>query len=143
MKMVSAAKLKGDETRLAIAKPFNAWTDKICGQPTLIESPAHVDYKELPQRTLIAPLTSDKGLCGGINSFITRAVKDCVLKIDAQGKECDIVIVGDKGRSQLNRAIPESINAPLPKWNLLGTSILRLRFLPSLLLPVQPIMMLL
>jgi len=109
MKMVSAAKLKGDETRLAIAKPFNAWTDEICGQPTLIESPAHVDYKELPQRTLIVPLTSDKGLCGGINSFITRAVKDCVLKIDAQGKECDIVIVGDKGRSQLNRAIPESI----------------------------------
>lgn len=109
MKMVSAAKLKGDETRLALAKPFNAWADEICGPDTWIESPADVDYAELPQKTLIVPLTSDKGLCGGINSFITRATKDCVLKLDAMGKECDIVIIGDKGRSQLSRAIPESI----------------------------------
>lgn len=110
MKMVSAAKLKGDETRLGLAKPFNAWADEICGPPTWIETPADVDYAELPQRTLIVPLTSDKGLCGGINSFITRAVKDCVIKLDAQGKECDIVVIGDKGRSQLARAIPDSIS---------------------------------
>jgi F-type H+-transporting ATPase subunit gamma len=110
MKMVSAAKLKGDETRLALAKPFNKWTDALCGEAVLIESPDEVDYEDVPQKTLIVPFTSDKGLCGGINSFISRAVKDCVAKLDAQGKECDIVIVGDKGRSQLSRAIPESIS---------------------------------
>jgi F-type H+-transporting ATPase subunit gamma len=110
MKMVSAAKLKGDETRLALAKPFNKWTDALCGEAVLIESPDEVDYEDVPQKTLIVPFTSDKGLCGGINSFISRAVKDCVAKLDAQGKECDIVIVGDKGRSQLTRAIPDSIS---------------------------------
>jgi len=109
MKMVSAAKLKGDETRLALAKPFNAWTDAICGEPKEIETPADVDYAELPQKTLIVPFTSDKGLCGGINSFISRATRDCVGKIHAQGKECDVVVIGDKGRSQLNRQIPDSI----------------------------------
>jgi len=109
MKMVSAAKLKGDETRLALAKPFNAWTDALCGEPTWIEKPDDVSYDEVPQKTLIVPISSDKGLCGGINSFISRAVKDCVAKLTAQGKECDIVVIGDKGRSQLQRAVPQQI----------------------------------
>jgi len=110
MKMVSAAKLKGDETRLALAKPFNAWADAISADRVWIEAPASVDYAELPQKTLIVPLTSDKGLCGGINSFISRAVKDCVIKLEKEGKECSICVIGDKGRSQLNRAIPKSIS---------------------------------
>merc|ERR1740139_321078 len=109
MKMVSAAKLKGDETRLALAKPFHAWTTNISDPRVHIVTPADVTYSELPQKTLIVPLTSDKGLCGGINSFISRAVKDCVIKLQNDGKECDIVVVGDKGRSQLARAIPEKL----------------------------------
>jgi len=109
MKMVSAAKLKGDEARLALAIPFNAWTNAICEAPKLLETPDYVDYEELPQKTLIVPFTSDKGLCGGINSYISRATRDCVAKIQKMGKECDIVVIGDKGRSQLNRQIPNSI----------------------------------
>lgn len=100
MKMVSAAKLKGDETRLFLARPFNAWTEAISGEPKLIED---ATYEELPQKTLVVPISSDKGLCGGINSFVTRGVKDLVVKLDAQGKECDVVIIGDKGRGQLRR----------------------------------------
>jgi len=109
MKMVSAAKLKGDENRLALAAPFNKWTEPLCGKPVHIEEMDQITYEELPQRTLIVPMTSDKGLCGGINSFITRNVKDAVMKINDQGKECDVVVIGDKGRAQLSRAIPESI----------------------------------
>mmetsp|Transcript_12542 Transcript_12542/g.18744 ORF Transcript_12542/g.18744 Transcript_12542/m.18744 type:complete len:283 (-) Transcript_12542:378-1226(-) len=100
MKMVSAAKLKGDEQRLATAIPFNSWTTALCGEPTLVED---ATFEELPQKTLIVPVTTDKGLCGGVNSFITRGVKDCVSKLKAQGKECDIVVIGDKGRGQLRR----------------------------------------
>lgn len=106
MKMVSAAKLKGDETRLSMAVPFNAWTTEICGEPKLIED---ATFEELPQRTLIVPITSDKGLCGGVNSFISRGVKDCVAKLAKQGKECDIVVIGDKGRGQLRRIYGEKI----------------------------------
>lgn len=109
MKMVSAAKLKGDENRLAVAQPFNAWTTELCGPPTMVKDEGASTYEEFPQRCLLVPLTSDKGLCGGINSFISRAAKDCIKKLDAQGKECDIVVIGDKGRSQLARAVPEKI----------------------------------
>lgn len=100
MKMVSAAKLKGDESRLAKAKPFNAWTERLHGEMTLVED---ATYEDLPAKTLLVPFTSEKGLCGGVNTFISRGVKDCVKKLSAQGKTCDIVVIGDKGRSQLRR----------------------------------------
>ena len=106
MKMVSAAKLKGDETRLAIAKPFNAWTSALSPEPMQIEDET---YEGLPQKVLIVPFSSEKGLCGGINSFISRGTRDCVKKLLAQGKECDIVVIGDKGRSQLARTSGEKI----------------------------------
>jgi len=109
MKMVSAAKLKGDETRLALAKPFNEWTNALCGEAVHLDEPEKITFEELPQKTLIVPITSDKGLCGGVNSFISRNVRDAVAKIIAQGKECDIVVVGDKGRAQMSRTVPDKI----------------------------------
>ncbi|VEU37885.1 unnamed protein product [Pseudo-nitzschia multistriata] len=106
MKMVSAAKLKGDEQRLAAAIPFNNWSYEIYSEPTLIED---ATFEELPQKVLVVPFTSDKGLCGGINSFISRGTRDMVNKLKAQGKEADIVIIGDKGRSQMRRTVGEHV----------------------------------
>lgn len=100
MKMVSAAKLKGDEIRLQAAKPFNGWTSVVSTEPKEIE---FATYEELPQRSLIVPFTSEKGLCGGVNSFITRGTKNCLKLLKAQGKTADVVVVGDKGRGQLRR----------------------------------------
>jgi F-type H+-transporting ATPase subunit gamma len=106
MKMVSAAKLKGDEGRLAAAIPFNQWTYEICPKPSLLED---ATYEEIPQKVLIVPFTSEKGLCGGVNSFISRGVRVMVKKLSDQGKEADVVVIGDKGRSQLRRFIGEMI----------------------------------
>lgn len=106
MKMVSAAKLKGDEQRLKKATPFNAWTGAICGESKLCED---ATYDELPQKVLIVPFTSDKGLCGGVNSFISRNTKQMVGILNAAGKECDIVVIGDKGRSQMGRVLGDKM----------------------------------
>lgn len=108
--MVSAAKLKGDENRLAVAKPFNSWSIALNGEPTLVEN---ATFEELPQKVLIIPFTSEKGLCGGINSFIGRATKDCLRKLAKQGKEADVVIIGEKGRSQLRRFMGKEIKRSL------------------------------
>jgi len=106
MKMVSAAKLKGDETRLFKAKPFNAWTERLVGEAKLQED---ATYEELPAKTLLVPFTSDKGLCGGVNTFMTRGVRKAGKKLTDQGKEFDVVIIGDKGRSQIRRMLSGSI----------------------------------
>ena len=106
MKMVSAAKLKGDENRRLTAIAFNTWADALNGPLSKLED---ATFEELPQNVLIVPMSSDKGLCGGINSFITKAVKDCVIKLQKQGKDCDIVVLGDKGRGQLRRLHSDKI----------------------------------
>lgn len=110
MKMVSAAKLKGDENRLAQAKAFNSWTSYVCEPPKPVED---ATYEELPAKCLIVPFTSEKGLCGGVNSFITRATRNMIKTLQAAGKDCDVVVVGDKGRAQLKRAAGEKIAASL------------------------------
>jgi len=106
MKMVSAAKLKGDENRLSKASPFNAWTSTLCDEPTMCE---FATYEELPQKTLIVPFTSEKGLCGGVNTLIVRNLRDCAAKLAAQGKECDFVVVGEKGRGPIRRLLGDKI----------------------------------
>lgn len=108
MKMVSAAKLKGDENRLAASIPFNAWAAKLSSEPVELD-PATTTYEELPKKVLLVPFTSDKGLCGGVNSFIGRGVKDCIKKMTAQSKEVDVVVIGDKGRAQLRRDVGSHI----------------------------------
>lgn len=107
MKMVSAAKLKGDEQRLAAAIPFNKWAGKLCSEPKSMDADSL--FEELPDKCLIVPFTSDKGLCGGVNSFITRCVKVCARQLKAAGKDCDVAVVGDKGRAQLKREYGEKI----------------------------------
>ena len=106
MKMVSSAKLKGDENRRATAIAFNTWADALNGPPKLLED---ATFEELPQKTLIVPVCSDKGLCGGVNSFITKSVKNCIIKLQEQGKDCDLVVIGDKGRGQLRRVHGDKI----------------------------------
>lgn len=106
MKLVSAAKLKGDENRLAAATPFNSWSYEIYSEPTLLED---ATFEDVPKKTLIVPFTSDKGLCGGINSFISRGVREMVKTLASQGKESDLLIIGDKGRAQMRRTLGDNI----------------------------------
>lgn len=106
MKMVSAAKLKGDENRLAASVPFNAWTAGLSSAPMQIEN---ATFEELPAKCLLVPFTSEKGLCGGVNSFVTRATKNIIKTLMAAGKSADVVVIGDKGRGQLRRTHGDSV----------------------------------
>ncbi len=106
MKMVSAAKLKGDENRLAAATPFNSWAANLSSAPMDVEG---ATFAELPEKCLIVSFSSDKGLCGGINTFITRSVKNIIKAQLKAGKSADLVIIGDKGRAQLRRTLAPHI----------------------------------
>jgi ATP synthase F1 gamma subunit len=58
------------------------------------------------KKTLIVPITSDKGLCGGTNSSIVREVKAMVKNDRAAFK---IFCIGDKGATALTRPLPDLI----------------------------------
>jgi len=94
MKMVSAAKMRGDQNRLEIGMPF--------AQPVLDL------FERLPRETRPGPmtivaLTSDKGLCGGVNSQVNKNVRNIIAEEEAAGETVKYVGVGGKGPTALKR----------------------------------------
>jgi F-type H+-transporting ATPase subunit gamma len=78
MKMVAASKMKGDLHRLINGKAFG-----INAVDMMFKSDQHMQRKMIgdvsdPAITLI-PITSDKGLCGAVNTSIVRELKKMVI----------------------------------------------------------------
>jgi len=116
MKMVSASKLRGDQQRLVPAIVFNDWVSRIYPEAQPIDS--WVVPADLPQNNLILALTSDRGLCGGINSTISRSVRSLVGSMTQAGKEVHIVVVGEKGRSQIRRQFRDKMESTITDLHL-------------------------
>ncbi|KAJ5934134.1 ATP synthase subunit gamma [Penicillium verhagenii] len=57
------------------------------------------------KKTLYVVASSDKGLCGGIHSSLSKATK----RMLASNPDADLVILGEKGKAQLSRFAPEKI----------------------------------
>jgi len=95
MKMVAAAKLKGAERMMLAARPF---ANSIGGlmEPVLVPK----EEDEAPETTLLLAISSDKGLCGGINSRVVKEVKSIIG--DGENPPT-LLVVGGKGRDGLAR----------------------------------------
>jgi len=96
------------------ATPLPAWIKRVTiwftiwfNLPSLPPpSPAGVEA----EKTMLVPISSDKGLCGGINTTVVKYSK-AVLKLN-EGKERNVSsmsIVGEKARAQLVKAYAESV----------------------------------
>merc|ERR1719321_540013 len=94
MKMVAAAKVRGDIRRLEAGLPF--------------ATPVKELFQRLPHEsqggsiTYLA-LTSDKGLCGGVNSFVNKHVRLGLSDEEAKGNAVKLQIIGGKGVAGLKR----------------------------------------
>lgn len=76
---------------------------------TAIDNSLLKGYPEMANypNSAILQLSSDKGLCGGVNSTTAKAVKQTMKQDAAAGTP--IFIVGDKGRSAMQGAHPNDI----------------------------------
>jgi F-type H+-transporting ATPase subunit gamma len=100
MKLVAASKLRGAETKMKAGRPFVAAVQEIM-MPKLAPGPDDA----APETGLIVAISSDKGLCGGINSKVTKSLR---LKYDAGCTE-EVIIVGGKVRDGFQRLYPKKI----------------------------------
>ena len=60
------------------------------------------------------PITSDKGLCGAVNSSVVRAIKSTVNKSNARSK-MQIFSIGDKGSVAMVRPFPDLLKTSISK----------------------------
>jgi F-type H+-transporting ATPase subunit gamma len=100
MKMISSMKMKGELRRLANGKQFGINSvDMIFKTDTYLQKKI-VDVSANP-RELLVPITSDRGLCGSINSGIVRDVRDYLKARDRT--RCELFTLGEKGASAMSR----------------------------------------
>ena len=101
MKMVAASKMKGDLNRLQNGKQFGANAVDMMFKTDLYMQRRTPDMPNAP-KTLLVPITSDKGMCGGVNSSIIKTVRDYVNSQPDRTKY-SIFSIGDKGAVGLTR----------------------------------------
>ena len=58
---------------------------------------------------MIVVVTSDRGLCGGFNSSISREARNRIRDLQAAGKTVKLLCVGRKGRDQLKSEFNDNI----------------------------------
>ena len=54
-------------------------------------------------KVLVLPLSSDKGLCGGINSGVAKHARNRIVEEEKKGNTVDIVCQGNKAPTALKR----------------------------------------
>ena len=106
MEMVATSKMRKAQDRMRSARPYVRKIRNIAGH--LAEAspeyshPFMLTLNESKKVGLIV-ITTDKGLCGAMNTNILRAVTQAMRKFEAEGVASDVVVVGNRGLSFMNR----------------------------------------
>ncbi|MDD2722479.1 MAG: F0F1 ATP synthase subunit gamma [Methylovulum sp.] len=99
MEMVAASKMRKTKDRMQATRPYA----KKIGQIIKHLAHANPEYKHpfLVQREVkrvgLIVISSDRGLCGGLNSNLFRKSLSLLMKWDGDGVEVDVCTVGTKG----------------------------------------------
>ncbi|MBB5205753.1 F-type H+-transporting ATPase subunit gamma [Inhella inkyongensis] len=106
MEMVAAAKMRKAQDRMRTARPYSDKVAAIAGHLSMA-NPEYVHpfmvSNDAKKPVGIVLVTTDKGLCGGLNTNMLRAVTTKLREIDAAGNKAQVVAIGNKGFGFMNR----------------------------------------
>lgn len=114
MKMVAAAKLRRAQESAESSRPYSDSMKELIESISKGYKPSSTDRNlltgdEKDQIHLLILFTSERGLCGGFNSIVTRTLRDKIENLIDQNKTVKIVCVGKKGYDILKRQYSEMI----------------------------------
>src|SRR3954463_6631584 len=104
MKLVAAAKLRRAQDAVVRTRPFAQALDELlsslAGARAAAEIPPHplMEVRENPKRIEVVLLTSDRGLCGGFNSNITRRAQRFLVEEGDKYEVIQFSTIGRRGR---------------------------------------------
>ena len=105
MEMVAASKMRKAQERMRAARPYS---DKIRNIAVHL-SQANPEYTHPfmapndARTTGFIVVTTDKGLCGGLNTNVLRILTAKLKELQAAGEDAQAVAIGNKGLGFLNR----------------------------------------
>ena len=106
MKMVAAAKLRKAQDQALASRPYTSLMDNIVSKISSKTSSNSIELlsgKPDNKTFLLVVFSADRGLCGGFNGSITRAVRSEVKKLQQDGINVKLLMVGKKSADSLNR----------------------------------------
>ena len=101
MEKVAASKIKKTEARMAKGRPYRERMLEVIshlanGQPEY--KPTYMEERAVKNVAIIV-VTSDKGLCGGLNANLLRTVTRFTKDLAEEGKQVCYCLIGTKGRA--------------------------------------------
>ena len=108
MEMVAASKMRKAQDRMRAARPYSEKVRNI----TANLATANPEYthafmaqaKDVEAKAVgFIVVTTDKGLCGGMNTNVLRQVTQKSRELESAGKRIEAVAIGNKGLGFLNR----------------------------------------
>ena len=131
MKMVAAAKLRKAQDQALASRPYTFLMDNIVSKISSKTSSNSIELlngKPDNKTHLLVVFSADRGLCGGFNGSITRAVRSEVKKLQQDGINVKLLMVGKKSADSLNRdygnLFIERIDGKSAKPNFIDSEIL-------------------
>ena len=112
MKMVAAAKLRKAQEQAIASRPYCSSMEKIVSSlaSKLIDNaPELLKGKKEIKKQLLVVFSADRGLCGGFNGSISRAVKLEIKKSKDLGIETKLLFVGRKSADTLKKDFQQHI----------------------------------
>ena len=118
MKLVAGARLKKAQIEAEYSRPYvnrmQTIIDNVTSNVNMENAPEIIKGKENNKTHLIILMTSDRGLCGGFNSAITKLAKKKVKNLLNSNKTVKIFCIGKKGLDHLKREFNELIIDSIP-----------------------------
>ena len=100
MKLVSAAKFSRANQAVLAARPYGTAFDRIVGRLAAgvenLEAMELLRYAEVPKRALAVVVSTDRGLCGSLNTNVFKATVRYVRENTDQGCEVDVAAMGKR-----------------------------------------------
>ncbi len=108
MEMVAASKMRKAQDRMRAARPYSDKIRNIAANLATANPeythPFLVQSKDSAKAVGFIVVTTDKGLCGGMNTNVLRMVTSKMRSVEAEGSKIEAVAIGNKGLGFLNRA---------------------------------------
>ena len=114
MQMVAAAKLRRAQEAAEQSRPYAQRMEAMIGSvagnlPSLDNAPPLVVGSGKDDVHLLVVVTAERGLCGGFNTSVIRAVRTKAQELREAGKTVKLFLVGKKGNDALRREFDDQI----------------------------------
>ena len=106
MEMVAASKMRKAQERMRAARPYAEKIRNVAAHLSHANSEYHHPFlveRDTVKKVGIIIITTDKGLCGGLNTNVQRLALNKIKEWEAEGEKFEVCCIGNKGLGFMQR----------------------------------------